>query len=300
MSKGKGRDGVLDILAPGPHRDYLRYYIDRHKYERTIHGNTLNVALLLDKFVPWRNGKFDYFAFLKEKKCFQIPEEIAGRMEDIPVPDGFRMVEWRGRVEGGLVIGMGAPHVHETALSFHRSWGIPYIPGTALKGLLRTLYLDMAQDRLGVYRPSCMEAFLSGEDHPRDAGHRKEDCPVFSKSKDTLKDEVEEFRRIFGTKEKQGEIVFMDAYPVDGNFCLEMDVMSVHYPDYYRGEGLPADWSSPNIIYFVKVVNTGFRGLLISRTMDEGELERVRDNLKRALETYGIGAKTAVGYGVVR
>ncbi len=296
----KGRESRFGILAPGLYGDYIKCYIDRHEHGETVDGNALNVALLLDKFVPWKSGKFDYSALLKGKKCFRIPKELVRRMEGKPVPEGFRMVEWTGRVEGGLVIGMGAPHVHETALSFHRSWGVPYIPGTALKGLLRTLYIDMAQDKVGNYYPSCMELFFSGEPHPRNAGHGEEDCPVFGKSKDALRSEVEEFRRIFGTKERQGGVVFMDAYPVNGEFCLELDVISVHYPEYYQDNKVPADWSSPNIIHFVKVVDTGFRGLLISRTMGEGELKKVKGNLKRALEIYGIGARTAVGYGLLR
>jgi len=260
-----------------------------------------NIALILDKFVPFKKGKFDYSKVLGERKCFEIPEEVKRRINRRVRLNGFRVLEWEGELEGGLIIGMGAPHVHETTLSFHKPWGVPYIPGTALKGLLRTYYIERALQRIEGYAPSCMDAFLSGEPHPKDVGHKEEQCPVWQ-SQEKLVDEVNEFRRIFGTKEGRGGVIFMDAFPSGGSFCLKMDVMSVHYMDYYTGRGNvpPADWSSPIIIAFMKVVDTKFRGLIISDVLDESQLNAIKVNMKKALSLYGIGAKTSVGYGVIK
>ncbi|MEO0168684.1 MAG: type III-B CRISPR module RAMP protein Cmr6, partial [candidate division WOR-3 bacterium] len=36
-----------------------------------------------------------------------------------------------------LVVGLGSTHVLETSLTLHHIFGIPYIPGTALKGVVR-------------------------------------------------------------------------------------------------------------------------------------------------------------------
>src|SRR4051812_25489068 len=38
-------------------------------------------------------------------------------------------------VRGRMVVGLGAESVLETAISLHRIYGVPYIPGSALKGL---------------------------------------------------------------------------------------------------------------------------------------------------------------------
>src|SRR5207302_10163433 len=38
-------------------------------------------------------------------------------------------------VKGRMIIGLGDESVLETAITLHRTYGVPYIPGSALKGL---------------------------------------------------------------------------------------------------------------------------------------------------------------------
>src|SRR5206468_143499 len=38
-------------------------------------------------------------------------------------------------VRGRMVVGLGAENVLETAVTLHHTYGVPYIPGSALKGL---------------------------------------------------------------------------------------------------------------------------------------------------------------------
>jgi len=40
-----------------------------------------------------------------------------------------------------LVVGLGSGSVYETSLTLHHIYGIPYIPGSALKGITRSYYL---------------------------------------------------------------------------------------------------------------------------------------------------------------
>ncbi|MCS7214516.1 MAG: type III-B CRISPR module RAMP protein Cmr6, partial [Candidatus Calescibacterium sp.] len=100
---------------------------------------------------------------------------------------------------------------------------------------------------------------------------------------------------IFGTQEQAGKVIFMDAYP-SGDIKLKIDIMNVHYPDYYSGNKPPADWQNPNPIKFLTVEDTSFTFYLISKDIEL--LNKAKILLKEALEEQGIGAKTSIGYGI--
>ena len=93
-----------------------------------------------------------------------------------------------------------------------------------------------------------------------------------------------------------------------------MDVMTVHYPDYYGDKNLPpADWQSPNPIPFLTVKDSPtrknkFQFIIGLRKGAEDTLTDypgtkvsllalTQKLLVDALTSHGIGAKTAVGYG---
>src|SRR5207245_4481556 len=41
----------------------------------------------------------------------------------------------RAQIKGRMIVGLGSESVLETSISLHRTYGVPYIPGSALKGL---------------------------------------------------------------------------------------------------------------------------------------------------------------------
>ncbi|MCX7948452.1 MAG: type III-B CRISPR module RAMP protein Cmr6, partial [candidate division WOR-3 bacterium] len=96
-------------------------------------------------------------------------------------------------------------------------------------------------------------------------------------------------------QEQAGKVIFMDAYP-SGDIKLKIDIMNVHYPDYYSGNKPPADWQNPNPIKFLTVEDTSFTFYLISKDIEL--LNKAKILLKEALEEQGIGAKTSIGYGI--
>jgi CRISPR-associated protein Cmr6 len=86
--------------------------------------------------------------------------------------------------------------------------------------------------------------------------------------------------------------------------ALEVDVMTVHYRKYYEDKSdppkePPSDSDSPNPIPFLTVGQTpfwfavGWRG----KTLDEQLLNQAVAWLTTGLKDFGIGAKTAAGYG---
>ena len=195
------------------------------------------------------------------------------------------------RTESRLVVGLGADSVLETAITLHRIYGFPIIPGSALKGLARAQALLTLAANLGVpalplpdfwrrqerQQPtplnrleSLLEADLDTEDERQRAAlcqaleALKQERPVRNARGDIqgmdlvqVKDGrgVCDFRAVFGYPGWAGGAVFFDAVPVEEPL-LAADVMNVHYPDYYqdeKGKTPPSDDQNPNPISFLTV-----------------------------------------------
>ncbi len=202
-------------------------------------------------------------------------------------------LDWR------LVINLGDVSVYETSLLFHRNYSVPYIPATAVKGVTRhwailkfvqALKNDSKTQEFSYEKTiEKMVRIFDGTDSSN--LDLKVDDITLSQAVD-----------IFGTQDKKGKVIFFDAFPViDKNKSLDLivlDIMNVHYPDYYRdekGSTPPGDWMNPNPIFFLAVRGVGFNFAVASK--DEDLAEKTRKLLKESLENLGVGAKTSVGYG---
>ena len=163
-------------------------------------------------------------------------------------------------VDWQLIVGLGSEHVQETNMTLHHVYGIPYIPGSAVKGVLRHWWL---------------------QEFNNDEGKALQD---------------EKFLVLFGSQEQRGEVQFLDAYPEEVTFAT--DIMNPHYPDYYSGSKPPTDHQNPVPINFLTVEQTTFRFAFLAKTRTP--LDELEKRFQEALEMKGIGAKTAVGYGYFR
>lgn len=174
-------------------------------------------------------------------------------------------------VQGRMIVGLGAESILETAITLHRIYGVPMIPGSALKGLAS----------------SAAHRFLA-----RDEWRKKtQDNP-----------QGESHKIMFGNTTRAGFVTFHDALLVveettPNGLPLDLDVMTVHHAAYYStGKVPPADWDSPNPISFVTAHGTYLLALEGPKEWTEAALQI----LAEALEEDGIGAKTAAGYGRLR
>jgi CRISPR-associated protein Cmr6 len=219
-----------------------------------------------------------------------LVEEVAGL--DLPLGYDAFLRRWRDTllaaddtlivraatgVKGGrVVVGLGGESLIETAMTFHRTYGVPYIPGSALKGLARAF----CRNRLdkATWGPDS-EAFktLFGHQDPKDPGN-----------------------------DAAGYVTFHDALPAPAKFELRTgqrietgvrvhpDVMTPHHTEYYQqNKGVPADWDSPTPVPFVSASGT----FLLAVSGPPGWREVALQILGLALEREGIGGKTASGYG---
>jgi CRISPR-associated protein Cmr6 len=176
-----------------------------------------------------------------------------------------------------LVVGLGTSTVYETGMTLHHIYGVPYLPGSALKGVCRSFVIN--------------SIFDSKEDRAlEDTNFRK----VFGAPKDTKLEEI------------SGAIRFHDALPADEP-TIRADIMNPHYNSYYNGTTPPADYIQPVPVPFLTVMDSSFQ-VAVSECRHSDEilyfgkksgtaLDLAWDFLKEALKEQGIGAKTSIGYG---
>ena len=178
------------------------------------------------------------------------------------------------QVDGRLIIGLGAESVLETSVMLHRIYGLPYIPGSALKGLA------------AFYARQELDPELWGQDKPA-------------------------YETVFGTTTTAGFVNFHDALYIPGTGhnrqALHTDILTVHHADYYMekearhypGPAAPADWDSPVPVPLLSATGHYLLALSATPACDETKewVTRAQQILAEALAQYGIGAKTASGYG---
>ncbi len=193
-----------------------------------------------------------------------------------------------------LVINLGAASVYETSLLFHRNYSIPYIPGSAVKGVTRHWTIQKFAKEYQKQRDVSYEIAIKEVDKALENG---EDLGI-KVNEITFKDVI----KIFGTQKQRGKVIFFDTPPVlddrDRDFVV-LDVMNVHYRDYYQDKSSktpPGDWMNPNPIFFLAVEKgTKFRFAVASK--NQKLAEKAIKLLKEAVKKIGIGAKTSAGYG---
>ncbi|RMG70620.1 MAG: type III-B CRISPR module RAMP protein Cmr6, partial [Chloroflexi bacterium] len=169
-----------------------------------------------------------------------------------------------------FVTGVGNKTALEAGFTFHRVYGFPYIPGSSLKGLARAVALLEIAQKAGQKMVGLQEA-LAALQAKKPTPMQALEIALLEESKkypnalrswageeygqvETLADQ---FRAVFGTQEQVGQAIFHDAVPA-AKPKLEVDVMTVHYPDYYQKNKPPADTQNPTPIPFLTVGQTPF------------------------------------------
>lgn len=226
------------------------------------------------------------------------------------------LLNWR------MVIGLGGDSVYETGMTLHPVYGIPYIPSSSIKGVLRSWIIRQLFDNDA---PEIKEkekrekTFVTPE--ARAIHNSSIFCILFGCPKE-IRGAQRNLPSALDGKESQGSLRFFDAFPNKAP-KLKTDVMNVHYQDWYKEIGYkpPTDTQRTNPIPFLTVDNAndlafGFNLAITqnqklsdfkenyhayiqgaSLTPDSTLLDFATYWLKQALTNHGIGAKTAVGYG---
>lgn len=182
--------------------------------------------------------------------------------------------------EGRLIVGLGTENVLETGIRLHHTYGLPIIPGSALKGLAAH-YCHEAWGQLS-----------SGE-------NATEENKCFRRG---WSEEGQEYHRLlFGATDDGGCLVFHDAWLLpDSRNPLVMDVMTPHHPKWIDGKVPPTDFDRPIPVPFVSV--SGKFRIAVSWNGPMSEKAACWTNLgfellTEALQEWGVGGKTSSGYG---
>lgn len=227
-----------------------------------------NPGLLLERYVGKQINSSATDAERKEREAFWK------LVADYSISDVYKLAYERWEklmgkpntigmtVTDRLIVGLGAESVLETSITMNRVYGVPMIPGSALKGLARKYYMEMAD---------VVENKISVD----------QNCKI-----------------LFGDQDSAGYITFLDAWYIpNDDKPLRVDVITPHHQKYYTSKGqdsLPTDFDDPNPVSFISAVG---KYLLAVKGSDKDWNNVAIDILKHALADYGVGGKTSSGYG---
>lgn len=257
----------------------------RDLFEQHSVGPNSNKGLLFERFY---NGYDNDFSVNKEADTRELRKLVGRCGHQQQLADSTtRRIQLVTALEGSFgvfatdwhfVTGTGNNHPAENGFSWHHTLGTPYLPGTAVKGLLR--------------------AWLEGWKYAGDENKTEREKLVHEWfGRDAKKEGANDAG-------KAGDLIFFDALPIEPPSVL-LDIMTPHMGKWYeRGDGTinhenqPGDWHSPVPINFLVTSDARFVFSIAPRTAAaKSYVKEAMEHLKDALAWLGAGAKTAAGYG---
>jgi CRISPR-associated protein Cmr6 len=210
--------------------------------------------------------------------------------------------------------GLGNEHPLENGFAFLNPYGLPYLPGSGVKGVLRQAAQELASGEWG---------------DPK--GWSKDKCYTLAVGKESIP--LSAIDVLFGLESPEGSqqhvrgaLSFWDVIPQMAGNSLLVEIMTPHQSHYYQqkaqaGSTTPHDSGQPNPICFL-TVPPGSR-FIFYVVCDEKHLRHVTQRrdphapdllaegeshwktllcaaFQHAFQWLGFGAKTAVGYGAMQ
>lgn len=178
--------------------------------------------------------------------------------------------------------GLGNEHPLENGFAFLNPYGLPYLAGSGVKGVLRAAATELAgglwDDSQGWTAAAVAALFGYANERDEDAGTR-------------------------------GALIIWDVLPEIAGQALRVDVMTAHHNHYLQGQDTPHQSGQPIPINFLTVPSGSHFDFHIQ--CDLPFLQRIAPELagnwkplvqaalQHAFDWLGFGAKTAVGYGAM-
>ena len=215
--------------------------------------------------------------------------------------------------------GLGNEHPLENGFAFLNPYGLPYLPGSGIKGVLRQAARELAEGMWGD-----TQGWKEAKTFPLMQREGKDRKPVLDKNKQQVF--LSMFDALFGlepangeTQHVRGALSFWDVIPQIKGDSLAVDIMTPHQSHYYQqkqdrkaGDSTtPHDSGQPNPISFLTVpAGSGFtfhvccdlahlKRLAPTLAHDEHWKGLLTSAFEHAFSWLGFGAKTSVGYGVM-
>lgn len=274
----------------------MMYPFHKKLQDKSLDMNSCNFGLWYNKFIPVDDRTFkacddrgipdnaitfyeDYYKRIKSSA--DIVNKLADKhCNQAAFCDSFscryEKIVFKAELKTPLITGTGESHPHEISMVFDRNIGIPYIPASGIKGIVRFCHI------LGLI-----------PDIPDDKLKKDKDGNLYF-------DDEESWTMVpdlFGTQSQRGSVIFLDGYP-EKIPDLHVDIMNPHYVKYYSEGQPPGDYLDPVPLKFL-TVSKGT--VFVFRVLIERNKSELADKIKTAFMKIfteeGIGAKTAVGYG---
>jgi CRISPR type III-B/RAMP module RAMP protein Cmr6 len=208
------------------------------------------------------------------------------------------VVTFEASLGSRMMVNLAGGVVENAGIALDRCFGMPLIPGSAVKGISRVQALWEIHEAKGDEKARllrlAMVIFGYGAHDLRGdfgwAGGARETQAIAEQ---------------IGARDFKGCACFLPAYPTTPA-TLVVDMVNPHYPNYYSGRCMRAeDSDNPIPNYFPAVeANSSFGfAALLNRVPDvpnittAGLLAQLKLWLERAVTRKGVGAKTAAGYG---
>lgn len=228
-------------------------------------------------------------------------EALAKRQSALATPLAAqgRLLRLDAKSTAPFTTGLGNEHPLENGFAFLNPYGLPYLPGSGVKGVLRQAARELASGEWGD-----TQGWRDTHDLCVTVGKRQIAFSVIE--------------ALFGLESKDGDtdhlrgaLTFWDVIPQLAGDSLKVEVMTPHQSHYYQKGDNPHDSGQPNPINFLTVPpGSGFcfhvqcnLPHLQRLAPDLAEGERWQQLLQSAFEHafawLGFGAKTAVGYGAM-
>lgn len=173
--------------------------------------------------------------------------------------------EIKGTLITPFITGLGAGHPTETGMILDRNTGVPYIPASSIKGVLRTAFAISIADEKGIADDGKIQDIFGSDD-----------------------------KGVHGAS--RAKIIILDAYP-ENIPTIQNDILNPHYGKYYEGKKpLPTETDNPIPVNFLSVkpgCTFVFRYILTDVTLNAA----IEKAFGIAFEKVGFGGKTSLGYG---
>ena len=181
--------------------------------------------------------------------------------------------------------GLGNEHPLENGFAFLNPYGLPYLAGSGVKGVLRQAARELAGGEWGAHQgwdATAITALFGREGEDREADHQR------------------------------GALQFWDVFPRIKGDGLVVEIMTAHQTHYYQQQQSPHESGSPNPIPFVTVppgsgfnfyvqCDVPFLQRLAPELAQDGHWKLLMEAaFKHAFAWLGFGAKTAIGYGQMK
>lgn len=190
-----------------------------------------------------------------------------------------------------FMTGTGMEHPLENGFAFLNPYGLPYLPGSSIKGVLRNTARLLAEDAFGEGRQGWTGPAIEA---------------LFGSEVPTGGEDADAFRR--------GALLFWDVIvapkeQIKGGQktqSMKVDILTPHQSHYLQNGATPHDSGDPNPVPFLCVgPGATFNFHIQANPGLLGEYAEVWQDLmqvcfQHAFDWLGFGAKTAVGYGVLK